>query len=129
MEDAMAGQTLSAYVSEEVAKSLRLEAKREGRTDGQVAGQAIRFFVSLPREARMSLAAIDGLATAEERRWALNEVARVLNIAESAMTERRIAEQLRHQIPEDASEEDLDRLAIEWTKADTEDSKPPHGRR
>jgi hypothetical protein len=37
-------------------------------------------------------------------------------IPKSAMTERRMAEQLRHQIPEHTSEEDLDRLAIEWTK-------------
>jgi hypothetical protein len=129
MEAIMAGQTLSAYVTEEVAKSLRLEAKREGRTDGQVAGQAIRFFVSLPREARMSMAALDGLATDAERRWALNEIARVLHIAEAAMTERRMAEQLRHQIPEDASEEDLDRMAVEWTQGDETDSKPAHGRR
>lgn len=126
----MAGQTLSAYVSEEVATSLRLEAKREGRTDGQVAGQAIRFFVSLPREARMSLAAIDGLATADERRWAMNEVARALYIAESAMTERRMADQLRHQIPGDAAEEELDRMAAEWTtgRVDDEDPKHRHGR-
>src|SRR5258708_21511136 len=101
----MAGQTLSAYVSEEVATSLRLEAKREGRTDGQVAAQAIRFFVSLPREARMSLAAIDGLATADERRWAMNEGARALCIAESAMTERRMAGQLRSPVTVHSSRE------------------------
>jgi hypothetical protein len=43
------------------------------------------------------------------------------------MIERRVAEQLRNQIPKHASEEDLDRLAIEWTKGGTEDSNPEHG--
>lgn len=122
----MAGQTLSAYVAEEVAKSVQLEATREGRTPGQVAAQAIRFFVGLPREARMSLTALDGLATSDERRWVLNEVARVLNNAELAMTQRRLGEQLRGQVPENATDEDLERLAVEWTTP-VPPSKRTHG--
>lgn len=117
-EKAMAGKSLSAYVSDEVAASLALEAAREGRTTAQVAGQAIRLFVSLPREARASLAALDGLANSDERRWMLNEVARLLNMAEFAMTERRMAEQLRGAVPANASDEELDRIALEWTQAD-----------
>lgn len=114
----MAGKSLSAYVSDEVAASLALEAAREGRTTAQVAGQAIRLFVSLPREARASLAALDGLANSDERRWMLNEVARLLNMAEFAMTERRMAEQLRDAVPANTSDEELDRIALEWTQAD-----------
>jgi len=48
----MAGRTVSAYVSHDIAESVALEAMREGRSSGQVAALALRFFMALPRDAR-----------------------------------------------------------------------------
>jgi len=48
----MAGRTISAYVSDEVAESVVLEAKREARSPAQIAALALRFFITLPRDAK-----------------------------------------------------------------------------
>lgn len=112
----MAGRTVSAYVPEDVAESVALEARREDRSPAQIAGLALRFFVSLPRDARASLIALDNLGTQDERRQALNEVARTLNIAEFEMTCRRMAGRARELVPDDDIEEELDRAAVDLTK-------------
>lgn len=113
----MAGKTLSAYVSEEVAESVALEARREDRSPAQIAGLALRFFVSLPRDARASLASLYNLGTQDECRQAVNEVARALNIAEFEMTCRRMASSAAQLVPNDASEDDLDQAAVELTRS------------
>jgi hypothetical protein len=113
----MAGRTISAYVSDDIADHVALEAKREERSPAQIAALALRFFISLPRDARASLVALDNLGTLDERRQALNEVARVLNIAEFDMTCRRMAAHASTLAPDDASENDLDRLAADLTAA------------
>jgi hypothetical protein len=55
----MAGKTVSAHVSDDVAESVALEARREERSPGQLAALALRFFVALPRDARASLIALN----------------------------------------------------------------------
>jgi hypothetical protein len=111
----MANETVSAYVGEEIAELVTTEAASEDRNPGEFAAQAIRLFIRLPREARASFAALDRFGTREELRWTLNEIARMLNVGELEMSRRRIADQVRGHVPIDASEEELDRLAIEWT--------------
>jgi hypothetical protein len=114
----MAGRTVSAYVSEKVAASVAQEARREDRPPAQIAAMALKFFVSLPRDARTSLTALENLATDEERRAALNEVARVLNIAEFEMTCRHMAATpTTGPTPEPLEEDELDRAAVELTRA------------
>jgi hypothetical protein len=111
----MAGKTISAYVSDEIADNVALEAKREERSPAQIAALALRFFISLPRDARASLVALDNLGSPDERRQALNEVARALNIAEFDMTCRRMADHANTLVPGNTSESDLDRIAVELT--------------
>jgi hypothetical protein len=113
----MAGKTLSAYVSEEVADNVALEARREDRSPAQIAGLALRFFVSLPRDARASLASLYNLGTQDECRQAVNEVARALNIAEFEMTCRRLAGAAAKLVADDVSEDELDQVAVELTKS------------
>jgi hypothetical protein len=71
----MAGKTVTASVSEDIAESVALEAMREERSPGQIAALALRFFMALPRDARASMNALDNLGTPDERRRAFNEVA------------------------------------------------------
>jgi hypothetical protein len=113
----MAGRTLSAYVSEEVAETVALEARREDRSPAQIAGLALRFFISLPRDARASLASLYNLGSQDECRQAVNEVARALNLAEFDMTCRRMAGAAAKLVADDASEDDLDRAAVELTRS------------
>jgi hypothetical protein len=114
--EAMAGKTLSAYVSEEVAENVALEARREDRSPAQIAGLALRFFVSLPRDARASLASLYNLGTQDECRQAVNEVARALNVAEFEMTCRRMADVAGKLVADDASEDEIDQAAVDLTK-------------
>jgi hypothetical protein len=113
----MAGKTVSAYVSDDVAESVALEARREERSPGQVAALALRFFVALPRDARASLIALNNLGTPDEQRRAMNEVARTLNAAEFDMTCRRMADRALELVPNDASENELDAAAMALTKS------------
>jgi hypothetical protein len=113
----MAGKTLSAYVSDDLAESVSLEARREERSPGQIAALALRFFMALPRDARASMVALDNLGTPDERRCAFNEVARALNAAEFDMTCRRMAGHDRTLVPDDASEATLDAAAAELTRS------------
>jgi hypothetical protein len=109
----MAGRT----VSDDVAESVALEARREERSPGQVAALALRFFIALPRDARASLIALDNLGTPDERRQAMNEVARTLNAAEFDMTCRRMANRTVELLPNDVSEDELDAAAAALTKS------------
>ncbi len=113
----MAGKTVSAYVSDEIAKNVALEAKRDDRSPAHLAGLALRLFISLPREARSSFAALHALGTEAEYRQALNEVARALNIAEFEMTCRRMAGTANALAPDAATEEERDQAAVELTRA------------
>lgn len=112
----MAGKTVSAYVSDDLAESVALEAGREERSPGQVAALALRFFMALPCDARASMVALDNLGTPDERRRAFNELARTLNAAEFDMTCRRMGDHARALVPDDASEEDLDAAAAALTR-------------
>jgi hypothetical protein len=119
----MAGKTVSAYVSDDLAESVALEARREERSPGQVAALALRFFMALPRDARASMVALDNLGTPDERRRAFNEVARTLNAAEFDMTCRRMATHAHTLVPDDASEDELDAVAAGLTRS----ALQPHG--
>ena len=114
----MVGRTGSAHVPDDPVESVALEARREERSPGQVAALALRFFMALPRDARASMIALDNLGTLDERRLAMNEVARTLNAAEFDMlTCRRMAERARALVPGDASEDERDAAAVLLTKS------------
>ena len=113
----MAGRAVSAWVSDDVAEAVTLEARREGRSPAQLAAQAIRFFMTLPREARASVNALDNLGTLDQRRAAMNEVARALNNAEFEMTCQRMAPHSLELMPDGMSDGELDAEAVRLTKA------------
>jgi hypothetical protein len=113
----MAGRTVSAYVSDDIAESVALEARREERSPGQLAALALRFFMALPRDARASMIALENLGTPDERRQAMNEVARTLNAAEFDMTCRRMADRARALVSGDAAEGERDVAAAALTKS------------
>jgi hypothetical protein len=113
----MAGRTVSAYVPDDLAESVALEARREERSPGQIAALALRFFMALPRDARASMIVLDNLGTPDERRQAMNEVARTLNAAEFEMTCRRIADRALALVPNDAPEDERDAAAASLTKS------------
>lgn len=73
--------------------------------------------MALPRDARASVIALDNLGTPDERRQAMNEVARTLNAAEFDMTCRRMADRARELVPEDASEDERDAAAVALTRS------------
>lgn len=113
----MPGRTVSAYVPDDIAESVALEARREDRSPGQVAALALRFWIALPRDARASMVALDNLGTPDERRRAFNEVARALNAAEFDMVCRRMAGHAETLVPGDASDDQLDAAAVELTRS------------
>lgn len=116
-EKPMTGKTLPFYVSEEVAETVTLEAQREDRSPAQMAGLALQFLITLPRDARASLASLYNLGTPDVCGQAMNEVARSLNIAEFDMTCRRMAGSAARIVPDDASDDELDQAAVELTRS------------
>ncbi len=111
----MAGRTISAYVEDTVAQKVTDLAKREDRSPGQIAGQALRLYMALPNEARNAWRAVEHGATPEDRRWVATELARVLLKMEFELLHREMAAEISHRLPPDMSEEDIERLAVEWT--------------
>ena len=55
----MPGKTISAYTDEETAGLVSELARAEGRTQSQIAAEAIALYVRLPREAHALLRDID----------------------------------------------------------------------
>ena len=74
----MAGKTISAYTDSETADSVAYLAKIEHRTPAQIAGMALKFFVSLPAPARNAWCQIEALGGREEREKVAREIARTL---------------------------------------------------
>lgn len=111
----MSGRTISAYVEDAVAAKVTDLAKREDRTPGQIAGQALRLYMALPNEARNAWRAVEHGATPEDRRWVATELTRVLLKMEFELVEREMAAEMAGRVPEGASEEEIERIAVEWT--------------
>jgi hypothetical protein len=62
------------------------------------------------------MVALDNLGTADERRREFNEMARILNTAEFDMTCRRMTDHARVLLPDDASEDAVDAVAMDLTR-------------
>ena len=97
---------------------LQAEADRTGATPDQVVRAAVRLFLTLPENARASLASLDRFATPEERARALYEVAKTLLAADLAVTVRRLREELGRYIPANVTDDDLARIADQLVHRD-----------
>lgn len=115
MVTTMAGRTISAYVEDTVAEKVTDLAKREDRTPGQIAGQALRLYMALPNEARNAWRAVEHGATPEDRRWVATELTRVLIQMEFELLHREMAAEIAPRLPANMTEEEIEQLAVEWT--------------
>jgi hypothetical protein len=111
----MAGKSVSGYVDEKVAKRLHDVARAEARSPANIVGQALGFYVSLPEAARTSLRRIETLASPDELRWFHSEFVRLLFKVDMDLTIRQMADEMGAKIPEAETDEDIDRVAVEWT--------------
>ena len=110
----MAGRSVSGYVDESVAAKLGAVALAEARTPASLVGQATSFYVGLPEAARSALRRLEQVGTPDERRWFEGEFVRLLLKANLALTQRTMAMQVAHALPEDDSDEALDAATTEW---------------
>ncbi|KMO33098.1 hypothetical protein VQ02_21855 [Methylobacterium variabile] len=110
----MAGRSVSGYVDESVAAKLGAVALAEARTPASLVGQATSFYVGLPEAARSALRRLEQAGTPDERRWFEGEFVRLLLKVNLALTQRTMAMQVAHALPEDDSDEALDAATREW---------------
>ena len=113
----MAGRSVSGYVDASVAERLCAVAQAESRSAANIVGQALGFYVALPEAARASLRRIETLALPEERQWLQTEFVRLLFKVDMGLTQRKMVAEMGANIPAIADEQDLDKLADEWTGA------------
>jgi predicted transcriptional regulator len=113
----MAERTIYGDVDDEVAKRLKALAREESRSPAEIVNQALAFYLGLPEAARAPLRRVATKASAAEWRWLQTEVTRLLVKADMAATQRKMAEEMGGNIPDAETEEDLERVSVEWTNA------------
>ena len=111
----MAGRSVSGYVDEKIASRLTAVARAESRSPANIVGQALGFYVALPETARTAMRRIETLASPEEQRWLQTEFVRLLLKADMRLTQRKMAEEMGKNIPDATTEEEFERVAVEWT--------------
>ena len=90
----MAGKTISAYTDSDTAKSVAYLAKIEQRTPAQIAGMALKFFVSLPAPARTAWYQINALGEQCDRARVAREIARTLLNAQYEIARLQVVSQI-----------------------------------
>lgn len=112
----MAGKTISAYTDSHTADSVAYLAKIEHRTPAQIAGMALKFFVSLPAPARTAWCQIDALGNREDREKVAREIARTLLNAQYEIARKQVVSQIEVEPkPTLESEDDILSAAIRLT--------------
>lgn len=91
----MAGKTISAYTDSETAESVAYLAKLENRTPAQIAGMALKFFVSLPTSARNAWCQINALGTQAEREEVAREITLALLNTQYKIAQRKVVSQIK----------------------------------
>ena len=104
----MAENNVPAFVSEEIAKGIVMAGRHQDLSPEQIVELALRFFVSMPADGRVTLAALFKFGTQDECRNAMSEVAMVLNRAEFEVTSRRVAEATSALFKDSAPGDELD---------------------
>ena len=111
----MAGRSVSGYVDEKIASGLTSVARAESRSPANIDGQALGFYVALLETARTAMRRIETLASPEEQRWLQTEFVRLLLKADMRLTQRKMAEEMGKNVPDATTEEEFERVAVEWT--------------
>jgi hypothetical protein len=116
--------TISAYTSSELKEKIDRVMREEGRKQAQVSNTALELYALLPpaaRRAYLELSASDDEVHTAALDRAITEVSRALLNAKWALTDARIADEVRKRgsLPEgDLSEDEIARIAVAMT-ADT----------
>jgi hypothetical protein len=116
--------TISAYTSSELKEKIDRVMREEGRKQAQVSSTALELYALLPTAARrayLELSASDDEVHTVALERAIVEVSRALLNAKWALTDTRIADEVRRRgsLPEgDLSEDEIARIAVTMT-ADT----------
>lgn len=112
----MAGKTISAYTDSETAKSVAYLAKLEHRTPAQIAGMALKLFVSLPAPARNAWCQINALGNKVDREEVAHEITLALLNAQYKIAQRQVVSQIEIEDSELLeTEDDLLSAAINLT--------------
>lgn len=90
----MAGKTISAYTDPETANRVAYIAKLEHRPQAQIAGMALKLFVSLPSQARAALWQIEALGNDADLEEVMREITRTLLHAQYKIAHRQVLEQM-----------------------------------
>ena len=113
--------TISAYTSSELKAKIDRVMREEGRKQAQVSSTALELYAQLPpaaRRAYLELSASDDEVHTAALERAITEVSRALLNAKWALTDARIADEVRKRgsLPEgDLSEDEIARIAVAMT--------------
>jgi hypothetical protein len=112
------GRPISIYAAAGMAKQAEAVAVAENRKIGQLGGEALAFWVSLPAAARAAFRFIDGLGTEAELEQARRDVTRALVVAQRGVASARASREIREQFEnlEGMDEEDAEQLAVDLSK-------------
>ena len=102
----MAGKTISAYTDSKTAESVAYLAKLEHRTQAQIAGMALKFFVGLPAPARTAWCQIEALGDQADLETVAQEITRTLIDAQYKIAQRQVVEQMTVENSEQLETED-----------------------
>ncbi len=112
----MAGKTISAYTDTDTAESVAHLAKLEHRTQAQIAGMALKFFVVLPTSARTAWYQINALGDQVDLEEVTREITRTLINAQYKIAQRQVVEQMKIENSEQLeTEDDLISAAVTLT--------------
>lgn len=92
----MAGGTIAAHVDGRTREALRDVATAENRSPSQIVSVALRTMMDLSPAARRALYAIDGMATDEERAYAMKLLGRSALKAHERLLDSRHGRSERH---------------------------------
>jgi hypothetical protein len=113
----MAGKSISAWVDERTARGVEMLAKVEARPPAHVVAAAVKFYLTLPEEARSAIRKIDAFGTPEEVRWAMRKVAGALIAAQYEIAAEKAAARMRiEDLGPLETEAEIEAAAVRLTK-------------
>ncbi len=113
----MAGKTISAYTDAETASLVADLARLEHRPQAQIAGQALKLFVRLPKEAHDALRQIEMLGSPEDFDEIARSITRTVMHAQYELAHRQVMETIQvRDIEQLETEDDILNAAIALTR-------------
>lgn len=110
------GKTISAYTDAETASRVAALAKLEHRPQAQIAGQALKLFVHLPKEAHDALRQIEVLGSPEDFDGIARAITRTLLHAQYELAHRQVMDGMQVQnIDRLETEDDILNAALSLT--------------